>query len=150
MQAVIAVLSGSVALLGDTVHNAADALTAVPLGVAFLLGRWAANRRFTYGCGRAEDQALAVAASSPVAGWTAVERAVAPAAGATPPVGGGGGGRRGCAGNEWVARHRIATGQRIGPAALVADGRRARTDGPTSPAVLLGAAGGSPTRRWGC
>ncbi|MFJ8442913.1 cation diffusion facilitator family transporter [Kitasatospora griseola] len=144
VQAVVAVLSGSVALLGDTVHNAADALTAVPLGVAFLLGRRAANRRFTYGYGRAEDLAgvavvLAVAASSLVAAWTAVERLLHPQ-----PVGHlwavAGAAVAGCVGNEWVARHRIATGRRIGSAALVADGLHARTDGLTSLAVLLGAA----------
>ena len=54
-QAVVVAYSGSVALLGDTLHNVADALTAVPLGVAFLLGRRAATRRYTYGFGRAED-----------------------------------------------------------------------------------------------
>src|SRR5688572_9077789 len=51
-QAVVVVWSGSVALLSDTAHNAADALTAVPLGIAFLLGRRAATRRYTYGYGR--------------------------------------------------------------------------------------------------
>lgn len=56
-QAVIVVWSGSVALLGDTLHNLADALTAVPLGIAFLLGRRAATRAYTYGYGRAEDLA---------------------------------------------------------------------------------------------
>ena len=56
-QAAAVVISGSVALLGDTVHNAADALTALPLGIAFVLGRRAATRRFTYGYGRAEDLA---------------------------------------------------------------------------------------------
>nr|WP_033258776.1 MULTISPECIES: cation diffusion facilitator family transporter [Kitasatospora] len=144
-QAVIAALSGSVALLGDTVHNVADALTAVPLGVAFLLGRRAATRGYTYGYGRAEDLAgvavvLAVAASSLVAGWTAVERLLRPE-----PVGHlwavAGAALAGCVGNEWVARHRIATGRRIGSAALVADGLHARTDGLTSLAVLLGAGG---------
>ncbi|MFD7644190.1 cation diffusion facilitator family transporter [Kitasatospora sp. NPDC059795] len=147
VHAVIAVLSGSVALLGDTVHNAADALTAVPLAVAFLLGRRAANRSFTYGYGRAEDLAgvavvLAVAASSLVAGWTAVDRLLHPQ-----PVAHlwavAGAAVVGCVGNEWVARHRIATGRRIGSAALVADGLHARTDGLTSLAVLLGAAGGA-------
>jgi hypothetical protein len=49
LQAVVTVLSGSVALLGDTLHNVADALTAVPLGIAFVLGRRAATRRYTYG-----------------------------------------------------------------------------------------------------
>ncbi|MFJ1755253.1 cation diffusion facilitator family transporter [Kitasatospora sp. NPDC088134] len=144
-QAVIAALSGSVALLGDTVHNFADALTAVPLGVAFLLGRRAANRSYTYGYGRAEDLAgvavvLAVAASSLVAAWTAVDRLLHPQ-----PVGHlwavAAAALAGCAGNEWVARHRIATGRRIGSAALVADGLHARTDGLTSLAVLLGAGG---------
>ncbi|MFD8019462.1 cation diffusion facilitator family transporter [Streptomyces lavendulae] len=145
VQAVIVVLSGSVALLGDTVHNAADALTAVPLGIAFVLGRRAANRRYTYGYGRAEDLAgvlivLTIATSAAFAAWAAVDRllhprdvshlwAVAAAALA------------GFAGNEWVARHRIRTGRRIGSAALVADGLHARTDGFTSLAVLLGAGG---------
>jgi hypothetical protein len=49
-----------VALLGDTLHNAGDALTAVPLGIAFLVGRRAANRRYTYRFGRAEDLASIV------------------------------------------------------------------------------------------
>ncbi|GGU46399.1 cation efflux system protein [Streptomyces albospinus] len=145
VQAAVVAVSGSVALLGDTLHNAADALTAVPLGVAFLLGRRAANRRYTYGYGRAEDLAgivivLTIAASSVPALYEAVDRllhprdihhlwAVAAAALA------------GFVGNEWVARYRIRTGRRIGSAALVADGLHARTDGFTSLAVLLGAGG---------
>ncbi|MFI7241392.1 cation diffusion facilitator family transporter [Streptomyces qinglanensis] len=144
-QAVIVALSGSVALLGDTLHNAADALTAVPLGVAFVLGRRAANRRYTYGYGRAEDLAgiaivLTIAASAVLAAWTAVDRLLHPrevshlwAVAAAALVG--------CAGNEWVARYRIRTGRRIGSAALVADGLHARADGLTSLAVLLGAGG---------
>src|SRR5688572_12691871 len=71
IQAVVVVWSGSVALLGDTLHNAADALTAVPLGIAFLLSRRPPNRRYTYGYGRAEDLAgiaiLATIAASSVA-----------------------------------------------------------------------------------
>ncbi|MEV6316078.1 cation diffusion facilitator family transporter [Streptomyces sp. NPDC051776] len=145
LQAVVVVLSGSIALLGDTVHNAADALTAVPLGIAFLLGRRAATRRFTYGYGRAEDLAgivivLTIAGSAVLAGWAAVDRlldprpvAHLPAVAAAAVIG--------CAGNEWVARYRIRTGRRIGSAALIADGLHARTDGLTSLAVLLGAGG---------
>ncbi|MDH6114766.1 cation diffusion facilitator family transporter [Kitasatospora sp. MAP12-15] len=145
LQAVVVVLSGSVSLLGDTVHNAADALTALPLGVAFLLGRRAATRRFTYGFGRAEDLAgvvivLTIAASSALAGWIAVDRllnprslAYLPAVAAAAFIG--------FLGNEAVARYRIRTGRRIGSAALVADGLHARTDGFTSLAVLLGAGG---------
>ena len=145
LQAVVVVRSGSVALLGDTVHNAADALTALPLGVAFLVGRRAANRRYTYGYGRAEDLAgiavvLTVAASCALAGYQAVDRLLHPrdvshlwAVAAAAVLG--------FVGNEWVARYRIRTGRRIGSAALVADGLHARTDGFTSLAVLLGTGG---------
>ncbi|MBW8704966.1 putative cation efflux system protein [Streptomyces sp. MBT84] len=144
-QAVVVVISGSVALLGDTVHNAADALTAVPLGVAFVLGRRAATRRFTYGFGRAEDLAgivivLTITASAAFAAWAAVERLLdprpvqhIPAVAVAAVIG--------FAGNEWVARHRIRVGRAIGSAALVADGLHARTDGFTSLAVLMGAGG---------
>lgn len=145
IQALIVALSGSVALLGDTIHNGADALTAVPLGIAFILGRRAANRRYTYGYGRAEDLAgiaivLTIAVSSFLAAYEAIDRLLHPRdvthlwAVAMAAV-------IGFIGNEWVARYRIRTGRRIGSAALVADGLHARTDGFTSLAVLLGAGG---------
>ena len=151
-QGVVVLLSGSVALLGDTVHNLADALTAVPLGIAFLLGRRAANRRYTYGYGRAEDLAgvaivLAVAASAVFTAVAALDRLLHPqAVGHLWAVAGAA--LVGCLGNEWVARYRIRTGRRIGSAALVADGVHARTDGLTSLAVLLGAAGGGLGLAW--
>src|SRR3954466_8336048 len=83
LQAVVVVISGSVALLGDTLHNLADALTAVPLGIAFLLGRRPATRAYTYGFGRAEDLAglvivLVIAGSAGLAGVTAIERLLHP------------------------------------------------------------------------
>ena len=129
-QAAVVALSGSVALLGDTLHNAADALTAVPIGVAFLLGRRRPTRRYTYGYGRAEDLAgiaivVVISISCAVAAWAAVQRLADPrpvthlAAVAVAAV-------LGFAGNELVARYRITTGRRIGSAALVADGRHAR------------------------
>jgi cation diffusion facilitator family transporter len=145
IQAVVVAVSGSVALLGDALHNAADALTAVPLGVAFVLGRRPPTRRYTYGYGRAEDLAgiaivLTIAASSALAAYAAINRLMHPhhvsdlvvvaAAALT-----------GFAGNELVARYRIRTGRKIGSAALVADGLHARTDGFTSLAVLIGAGG---------
>ena len=144
-QAVVVVLSGSVALLGDTLHNAADALTAVPLGVAFMLGRRRPNRRYTYGYGRAEDLAgiaivTVIAASAAVAAFAAVQRLLHPrpvthlAAVAIAAA-------LGFAGNELVAGYRIRTGRRIGSAALIADGLHARADGFTSLAVLAGAGG---------
>ncbi|MBT2207301.1 MULTISPECIES: cation diffusion facilitator family transporter [Actinomadura] len=145
VQAVVFAFSGSVALLGDTLHNAADALTAVPLGVAFVLGGRPPTRRYTYGYGRAEDLAgvvivLAVAASSVAAGYAAVHRFAHPQPvenlGAVAAAG-----LAGFVGNELVARYRVRVGRRIGSAALVADGLHARTDGFASLAVLLGAGG---------
>ncbi|MFF5225101.1 cation diffusion facilitator family transporter [Dactylosporangium sp. NPDC000521] len=152
LQLVILLFSGSVALLGDTLHNAADALTAVPLGVAFIVGRRLANRRYTYGYGRGEDLAgiiivLTIAASAFFAGYEAVDRLLNPAEVTHLPwvaVAG----VIGFAGNEVVARYRIRIGRKIGSAALVADGLHARTDGFTSLAVLVGAGGVAIGWRW--
>lgn len=145
LQAAIVAVSGSVALLGDTIHNAADALTALPLGVAFVLGRRPPTRRYTYGYGRAEDLAgiaivLLIAASSALAAYEAIDRLIHPR-GVTHLWAVALAALAGFLGNETVARYRIATGRRIGSAALVADGLHARTDGFTSLAVLLGAGG---------
>jgi cation diffusion facilitator family transporter len=145
LQAVIVAFSGSVALLGDTLHNVADALTAVPLGIAFWLGRRAATRAYTYGFGRAEDLAgivivLVIAASAAASAWFAIDRLLGPRAMTHLPWVAAAG-LIGFAGNEIVARYRIAVGRRIGSAALVADGLHARTDGFTSLAVVLAAAG---------
>lgn len=138
-------VSGSVALLADTIHNVSDALTAVPIGLAFWLGRRPPDRRCTYGYGRAEDLAGIfvvgmIALSAVVAGYQAVQRLVDPRMVERPgwlAVAG----LIGFAGNELVAVHRIRTGRRIGSAALVADGLHARTDGLTSLAVVGAAVG---------
>ena len=145
LQAVVVVASGSVALLSDTLHNLSDAATAIPLWVAFRLARRRPSRRFTHGLGRAEDVAglfvvVMIALSAVLAGWQALDHLWNPpevrhlglvmAAGAI-----------GAIGNESVAMYRIRVGRRIGSAALVADGLHARTDGLTSLAVLVGAAG---------
>jgi cation diffusion facilitator family transporter len=145
IQAVVVVISGSVALLGDTMHNVADALTAVPLLVAFALARRPPTKRYTYGYGRAEDLGglfviVMITLSSALASYEAITRLIHPrvvthlwivAAAALV----------GFLGNEIVARYRIRVGRQIGSAALVADGLHARTDGFTSLAVLLGAGG---------
>jgi cation diffusion facilitator family transporter len=145
VQAAVTVLSGSVALLGDTLHNAADALTAVPLGVAFVLGRRPPNRRYTYGYGRAEDLAgiaivATIAASSALAAYEAITRLMHPRD-VSDLIAVAAAALAGFAGNELAAGYRIRTGRKIGSAALVADGLHARTDGLTSLAVLLGAGG---------
>lgn len=152
IQAVVVVVSGSVALLGDTLHNVADALTAVPLLVAFTLARRPPSARYTYGYGRAEDLGglfvvAMITLSSALAAYEAIDRLLHPqtvthlwAVAVAALVG--------FLGNELVARYRTRVGRRIGSAALVADGLHARTDGFTSLAVLLGAGGVALGWRW--
>ena len=145
LQGLVVSISGSVALLADTIHNFSDALTAVPLWIAFVLSRRAATRRYTYGYGRMEDLAglfviAMIALSAVIAGWVAVDRLIHPS-----PVTNlwwvAAAGIIGFGGNELVALYRIRVGRRIGSAALVADGLHARADGLTSLAVVIGAAG---------
>ncbi|MDE2901802.1 MAG: cation diffusion facilitator family transporter [Chloroflexota bacterium] len=143
LQAAVFALSGSVALLADTIHNIGDAMTAVPLWIAFLFARRVATRRFGYGFGRVEDLAgavivLVILSSAIVAAYQSVDRLLNPqdvelvwavaAAGAI-----------GFIGNEAVALFRIRVGREINSAALVADGYHARTDGLASLAVVAGA-----------
>lgn len=144
-QVIIVVISGSVALLADTIHNFSDALTAIPLGLAFWLSRRARNQRYTYGYGKAEDIAgviivLMIAFSAGEAIYQSIRRFVEPQ-----PIANLGwvaaAGIIGFLGNELVAVFRIKVGKEIGSAALVADGYHARTDGFTSLAVLAGAIG---------
>ena len=79
LQIGIFALSGSVALLADTVHNIGDTLNSIPLLLAFYLGRRVATRRYTYGFGRAEDVAgilivLSIAVSSVVVFWESIQK----------------------------------------------------------------------------
>ena len=145
LQIAIVLASGSVALLADTIHNFSDALTAIPMWIAFSLSRRSATRRYTYGLGRAEDLAGlfvvgVIALSAVVAAVEAVRRLIHPA-----PLSHLGwvaaAGLVGFLGNELVALYRIRVGNRIGSAALRADGMHARADGLTSLAVVAGAAG---------
>ena len=145
LQTVVSILSGSVALLADTLHNFGDAATAIPLWIAFTLLRRKPSPRFSYGYGRVEDLAglaivLTILASAAVAGYEALDRLLQPrpvehlwAVAAASLVG--------FAGNAWVAVIRTRAGQAIGSAALVADGQHARADALTSLGVLLGVAG---------
>lgn len=144
-QMVVVWLSGSVALLADTIHNFADAATAVPLWIAFALARWRPNGKFTYGYGRAEDLAgmsivAIIALSAMFAGYETVQRLLHPQ-----PVDYLGAviiaSVVGFLGNEAVALFRIKVGKEINSAALIADGYHARVDGLTSLAVLFGAIG---------
>lgn len=144
-QVVIVLLSGSTALLADTIHNFGDAVTAIPLWIAFALQRREANRRYTYGYGRVEDLAGVIIValiffSACVAGYESFRKLIDPE-----PVSHlwwvGAAALIGFVGNEAVAIFRIRTGREIGSAALIADGQHAQVDGFTSLAVLIGAIG---------
>ena len=145
LQMVVVYVSGSVALLADTIHNIGDAGTAIPLWIAFVLGRRKPSKRFTYGFGRAEDLAgiivvLIILFSALVAAYEAIDRLIDPR-----PVTAIGwlitAGVVGFIGNEAVAVFRIKVGREMNSAALIADGYHARTDGLTSLAVVVGAIG---------
>jgi len=145
LQVIVFFFSGSTALLADTIHNVADAATAIPLWIAFRYTNRAPTKRFTYGYGRIEDLAgvailLIILASGLVAGYESIQRFYHPepvrylwAVGVASVVG--------FIGNEVVAIFRIKVGKEIGSAALVADGYHARTDGIASLSVLLGVIG---------
>lgn len=139
------IAAGSVALLADTIHNYMDAMTAIPLWVAFLLSRKKPSARFTYGYGRVEDFAgivivLIILANVFIVGVESMERFLHPE-----PVRFlvwvALAGMIGFIGNEIVAVLRIRIGREIQSAALVSDGYHARTDGLTSLAVVVGALG---------
>jgi len=144
-QLAIVLVSGSVALLADMIHNVADATTAIPLWIAFVLARRKPSTTFTYGLGRVEDLAgilivLIILFSAVVAGYQAINRLLHPQ-----PITHLGwlaaAGFVGFVGNEVVAVFRIRVGRQMNSAALIADGYHARTDGLTSLAVVLGAVG---------
>jgi len=145
LQFVVVLVSGSVALLADMIHNVGDATTAIPLWIAFVLARRKPSKRFTYGLGRVEDLAgLMVVAiilfSAIVAGYQAINRLIHPQA--VVELGWlAAAGFIGFLGNEIVAVFRIRVGRQMNSAALIADGYHARTDGLTSLAVVLGAFG---------
>jgi cation diffusion facilitator family transporter len=144
-QMAIVFYSGSVALLADTIHNFGDALTAIPLWIAFRMSVWRPTKRYTYGYGRVEDLAgiaivLTILFSAILAGYESVERLFHPqtvrfvwAVIIASLIG--------FVGNEVVAVFRIRVGKEIESAALIADGYHARVDGLTSLAVFFGALG---------
>lgn len=145
LQLSVVLISGSVALLADTIHNFGDAATSIPLWIAFALARRGASKRLTYGYGKTEDVAggvivLIIFLSACVAAYESVQKLIHPntithigwvAVAAVV----------GFLGNEIVGVFRIRVGKEIGSAALVADGYHSRVDGFTSLAVLVGVAG---------
>ena len=133
LQTLVFIVSGSVALLADLIHNFGDALTAVPLGVAFVLRSERAER--TAGL----FVVAAIFVSACVAGVEAVSRLIHPDApshlGALALAG-----AIGYAGNRVAARIRLRAGRRLDSPALIADGHHARADAYVSLAVVASAA----------
>lgn len=145
LQIAIVAISGSIALLADTLHNVGHVVTTIPLVIAFRLGRRPPTARYTYGFRRAEDLAgLLIAAVIAVSAVLIVRESVLALIDPRPLTNLGwvfAAGLVGAAGNELVALYRIRAGRRIGSAALVAEGQHARTDALTSLAVVLGVIG---------
>lgn len=144
-QLVIVAVSGSIALLADTVHNLGHAVTTIPLLIAFRIGQRAASKSYTYGRRRAEDLvglfiSAIIGASAALIIWESIDGLANPR-----PLANLGwvfaAGLVGAAGNELVALYRIRTGKRIGSAALITEGQHARADGLTSLAVVVGVIG---------
>jgi divalent metal cation (Fe/Co/Zn/Cd) transporter len=131
-QTLVFLASGSIALLADLIHNFGDALTAVPLGIAFALRSKVAERR----AGLAVVAAIFISAC--VAGVEAVRRLIHPAAPTHLAVLALAG-AIGYAGNFIAARIRLGAGRRLDSAALIADGHHARADAYVSLAVIVSA-----------
>ena len=140
IQGAIYALTDSVALLADLIHNGGDALTAVPLGAAFLLRSDRAERRAGVAV------VLAILASAITAGVFAIVRIVHPLSPAH-LLALGLAGAAGVVGNAVAARVRLGGGRRLNSPALVADGNHARSDAVVSAGVILSAvavASGAP------
>jgi cation diffusion facilitator family transporter len=132
-QAVLLALTGSVALLADLIHNAGDALTAIPLGAAFLLRSEQGERYAGFAV------VLAILVSAIVAGIEAIQRLIA---GGEPRhlVALAAAGAIGWAGNALAAVVRTRAGHRLDSPALIADGDHARADAYVSLGVVASAA----------
>jgi cation diffusion facilitator family transporter len=145
LQLVVVLVSGSIALLADTIHNFVDASTSIPLWIAFALARRGASRQLTYGYGKIEDVAgvvivLMILASAYLVAWQSIQKIINPVpmdnlilVTVAAIIG--------YIGNEWVAIYRIRVGKQIGSAAMIADGKHARADAFTSLAVLISVIG---------
>jgi cation diffusion facilitator family transporter len=149
----IAVLTGSVGLLGDAIHNLSDVSTSAVVYLGFRLSRRGPTERYPYGLDRAEDLAgvgiaVVIWASAVFAGGESVRKLIAH--GATAHVGIGiVGAVLGIAGNQVVARYKLRTGRRIRSATLIADARHSWLDALSSAGALAGLVAVLLGQRWG-
>jgi cation diffusion facilitator family transporter len=149
----LALLTGSVGLLGDAIHNLSDVSTSAVVFLGFRLSRRPASERYPYGLERAEDLAgigiaVVVWASAVFAGFESVRKLIEH--GHTTDVGWGiAGAVIGIAGNQVVARYKLAVGRRIGSATLVADAKHSWLDAISSAGALAGLIAVACGQRWG-
>ena len=141
-QTVVVWLTGSVALLADTIHNLSDALVALPLWFAFSISKKKPTPHYPYGFYRVEDLAglcvlLAIFASGLWTGWESIQRIINPKVPQNILLGIVAGFVGGL-GNEIVARYRLKVGKEIRSLALMAEGHHARVDALTSLGVVVG------------
>ena len=148
----IAVLSGSVALLGDALHNLSDVSTSALVFIGFRASRKPATERYPYGFERAEDLAgvgiaLVIWASAIVAGVESITKLVN--GGATQHLGWGSAAAAvGIAGNQIVARYKLVVGRRIQSATMIADAKHSWLDALSSGGALIGLLGVAAGWSW--
>jgi cation diffusion facilitator family transporter len=153
IELLIALLTGSVGLLGDAIHNLSDVSTSAVVFLGFRLSRRGPTERYPYGLDRAEDLAgvgiaVVIWASAAFAGAESVRKLLAH--GTTAHVGIGiVGAVLGIAGNQVVARYKLRTGRRIRSATLIADARHSWLDALSSAGALAGLAAVLAGQRWG-
>jgi hypothetical protein len=142
IELLLAVLTGSVGLLGDAIHNLSDVSTSAVVFLGFRLSRRPATERYPYGLERAEDLAgigiaVVIWASAASAGYESIRKLIGH--GHTTHVGAGiAGAIIGILGNLAVARYKLVVGRRINSATLVADARHSRLDALSSVGALAG------------
>ncbi|MGH3396216.1 MAG: cation diffusion facilitator family transporter [Streptosporangiaceae bacterium] len=149
----IALLTGSVGLLGDAIHNLSDVSTSAVVFLGFQLSRRPPTDRYPYGLDRAEDLAgigiaVVIWASAAFAGAESIRKLVEH--GHTSDVGVGiAGALLGIVGNQIVARYKLTVGRRIGSATLVADARHSWLDALSSAGALAGLIAVALGQPWG-
>jgi cation diffusion facilitator family transporter len=153
IELLLAILTGSVGLLGDAIHNLSDVSTSAVVFLGFRLSRRPASERYPYGLERAEDLAgigiaVVIWASAALAGVESVRKLIEH--GHTTDVGWGiVGAIVGIVGNQLVARYKLVVGRRIGSATLIADARHSWLDALSSAGALVGLIAVAAGQPWG-
>jgi len=153
VELLLAIVTGSVGLLGDAIHNLSDVSTSAVVFLGFRLSKRPASERYPYGLDRAEDLAgigvaVVIWASAVFAGWESVRKLVDH--GHTTNVGWGiAGAVVGMVGNQIVGRYKLRVGRRIGSATLIADAKHSWLDALSSVGALVGLIAVALGQRWG-